>query len=169
MNWKCPQCGESNPDSTKLCGLCGEMRPAVKAEPVVVRAMAPPQPAPAAPLPQVLPNAARWDQLDPAHSSDVEKKRLAEEAAGRILGKPTDGTRAKAGCGTVAIFIMFLPWSLVVLPMPGGLRNKRAGQVLLVIAVVLLIATIISLALAAPHIMKLVKQISSGYNVDPGD
>lgn len=69
----------------------------------------------------------------------------------------------------MAIFIMFLPWSLVVLPMPGGLRNKRAGQVLLVIAVVLLIATIISLALAAPHIMKLVKQISSGYNVDPGD
>ncbi|HEY3411691.1 MAG TPA: zinc ribbon domain-containing protein [Armatimonadota bacterium] len=162
MNWTCPQCGETNPDTTKLCGLCGEMRPAVKAEQVVVRAMGP---SPSATLPTVTPGSDRWAPRDPARPSEAEKQRLAEQAAQQIMGTTAPAGPSTVGCGNLAMFIMFLPWSLLVLPMPGGLRNRNVGRILLVIGAMAVLVGILSLMAVAPHVMKLAHDISAGYNV----
>jgi hypothetical protein len=103
-----------------------------------------------------------------AQLSPEEKRRLAEEEATRILGRSPNAPVNSSGCATTVMFVCLLPWSLILLPMPGGVKNKNAGKILGIIFVVCLVLAIISVVAAIPMVMKYVPQLKNAYTV-PGE
>jgi hypothetical protein len=165
MTWKCPQCGEENTEAARLCGLCGEVRPEEKPQEIAVRVMAPAPQVFAHPqqLPQTGQGRDRWGAVDATHLPPEEKRRLAEEVAGDIVGRPPDGKAAPVGCGPLALFICFLPWSLILLPVPGGLRNRKATNWLLGIGCAAILITLLTSAASLPWILNKLQSLGNSY------
>lgn len=107
--WTCPRCGQKNAAAARLCGLCGDIRPGTKP----------------APVPPASEPPAAW--RDPAP---------ALPPAPQPQDPPAQTPSPKVNGGTIAGFVLLFPWSLVVLLLPGGLRNRNAVRLMVALFVV---------------------------------
>lgn len=140
---------------------------------VVARVMGAPTVQQTIPPPQPPMAGQAWNTPSPtANLTPEERARIAAEAAAQIAGKSPKPAMNTSGCGPMFLFVCLLPWSLILLPMPGGIRNKNAGKILGFIFVVCLVLGIVSLIVAyrtiGPSVMKLIPQVKDSYNVPDG-
>lgn len=123
-SWSCPRCGEKNAASARLCGLCGDIRPGTKP----------------APVPPASERPATWRDSAPTAPLPAPPTLPPNPAV--------QAPSPKVSGGSIAGFVLLFPWSLVVLLLPGGLRNRNAVRLMVALFLVgTTVALIIGLAM----------------------